>query len=262
MNIAELLDKTSTDRLDTLVILEFVVQKDRAWVLAHDDYELSKKQQQKFDQLAKRRASGEPLAYIIGTKEFYGHDFYITKDVLVPRPESEAFVELLIKLKPLTSQNLIDVGTGSGALGVSAKLAYPSLQVTASDISKNALKVAQKNALQLNADVNFVQSNLFSNINNSFDYIFANLPYVPTTLQVSKEVLNEPNIAVFSGKDGLDCIRSFIEPAVLHCKAGGYVLIESLLIQHNKVQELAGKYNLKLVKTIGLVQVYQQNSNI
>ena len=96
MNISSFLgDYALIDRIDALVILEFILQKDRAWILAHDDYELTAKQQQKLEQLVKRRVGGEPLAYIIGTKEFYGHDFYVTKDVLVPRPESEAFLDLL-----------------------------------------------------------------------------------------------------------------------------------------------------------------------
>ena len=260
MTIHKILDSLQIDRLDGLVLLEFVVQKDRAWILAHDDYDLSAKQQQKIDQLVKRRAEGEPLAYIIGTKEFYGHNFCITKDVLVPRPESEAFIDLLTVLKPLPEQSLIDVGTGSGALAISTKLTYPNLHVTATDISKNALKIAQKNALQLNVVIKFVQSDLFSNVNLKFEYIFANLPYVPTQLKVSKEVLAEPRIAVFSGKDGLECIKEFIPQATQHCNKYGYVFIESLKIQHKALEDFAKKHNLKLVNTTGLIQVYQKTS--
>ncbi|MBP9820825.1 peptide chain release factor N(5)-glutamine methyltransferase [Candidatus Saccharibacteria bacterium] len=261
MNISSFLgDYALIDRIDTLVILEFVLQKDRAWILAHGDYELNAKQQQKFEQLVKKRVNGKPLAYIIGTKEFYGHDFYVTKDVLVPRPESEAFLDLLDDYKPLPSQSLIDVGTGSGALGISAKIAYPFIQVTATDISKHALKVAQKNAAHLNVDVKFVRSDLFSYIDFKYDYIFANLPYVPTNFDVSAEVLSEPSIAVFSGQDGLDCIKMFIPQATQHCNKLGYVFIESLKIQHKKVKDLANNYNLKLVNTNNLVQVYQKTN--
>ena len=260
VTIKQILNDLTIHQLDGLVVLEFVVQKDRTWVLAHDDYELTAKQQQKFEQLVKRRVSGEPLAYIIGTKEFYGYDFYVTKDVLVPRPESEAFLDLLDDYKPLPGQSLIDVGTGSGALGISTKIAYPFLQVTASDLSNKALLVAKKNAAQLNADVKFVRSDLFSNIDFKYDYIFANLPYVPTNFDVSEEVLSEPSIAVFSGQDGLDCIKAFIPQATQHCNKLGYVFIESLKIQHKKVKDLANNYNLKLVNTNNLVQVYQKTN--
>lgn len=258
MTIVSKLDNLVIDRRDGLVLLELVVQKDRAWILAHDDYELNAKQQQKFEQLIKRRVNGEPLAYIIGIKEFYGHDFYVTKDVLVPRPESEAFLDLLENYKPLPGQRLIDVGTGSGVLAVSAKLAYSNLHVTVTDISINALKVAKKNAAQLNADVKFVRSDLFSKIDFKYDYIFANLPYVPTNFDVSAEVLSEPSIAVFSGQDGLDCIKTFIPQATQHCNKLGYVFIESLKIQHKNVKDLANNYNLKLINTNNLVQVYQK----
>ena len=261
MNISNILvNSLQIDRLDGLVLLEFVVQKDRAWILAHDDYELSAKQQQKFEQLVKRRVGGEPLAYIIGTKEFYSHNFYVTKDVLVPRPESEAFLDLLQYYKPLPGHNLIDVGTGNGVLGISAKIKYTFLQVTSTDISNKALEIAKKNAKQLNTDITFVRSDLFSNIDFKYDYIFANLPYVPTTLEVSQEVLTEPSIAVFSGKDGLECIKEFIPQATQHCNKYGYVFIESLKIQHKALEDFAKKHNLKLVNTTGLIQVYQKTS--
>lgn len=201
------------------------------------------------------------MAYILGKKEFYGREFILTPDVLVPRPESETIIELLIKHQTATKSSpvqIIDVGTGSGCLAITAKLEIPELEVLACDISQLAIDTAKANATKLGADVKFFVSNLLSNADSTFDYILANLPYVPTSLKVTKDVLAEPKIAVFAGSDGLDTIRRLLIQCPTKLRPNGVAIFESLKIQHAAISKLAQANSLELVDTQGLVQVFKR----
>lgn len=245
-------------RLDALLLLQYVLNAPKAQLLAHQDDILTSPHYKKLQILLNDLLNGKPLAYVINTKEFFGFDFYVNKDVLVPRPESESFIELLQMLNPKPQQSLLDIGTGSGCLAITAKKLFPSLDVTASDLSDRALKVAIKNAKTLQCDIDFIQSDLFSNLAKKYDYVFANLPYVPSNLNVSKEVKSEPSIAVFSGQDGLSCINDFLANVAKHTKPNSCIFMESLKIQHKTVSALAHQYGYKLHETSGLVQLYKE----
>lgn len=223
MNIAQFITNTTakltavginTARLDTLVLLCDELDCDKAWILAHDDYSLSPDQIASLRSKVGRRSNREPLAYIRGKQEFYGHDFTVTPDVLIPRPETEKLIELLLDLQLPDDANVIDVGTGSGAIAISAKLAQPALNVYATDISSAARGVASKNATQLGADVTFSQSNLLSNPpEESFDCVISNLPYVDPAWNCSPETSYEPDLALFAGDNGLELIKKLIRQA-------------------------------------------------
>ncbi|MBI5357350.1 peptide chain release factor N(5)-glutamine methyltransferase [Candidatus Saccharibacteria bacterium] len=245
-------------RRDCLVLVEDLLDKDRSWVNAHAEYELNDEQISVLDEQLKRRINREPLAYIRGKAWFYKRFFEVNPDVLIPRPESESFIELL---KELDVGTVVDVGTGSGCLAITAKLELPQTQVFATDISSEALKVAQKNALNHKTEINFVQGNFLEPINelDLENYaILANLPYVPNDLVTSPEIKTEPELALFSGTDGLDHYRQFWKQVnELHAKPK-YILTESLENQHEQLEKLAKESSYRLLKTDVLVQLFEK----
>jgi release factor glutamine methyltransferase len=254
-------NQIETAWLDALIILETFSSKNREWLLAHNDESLASlltiDQLENIVKAVARRANHEPIAYIIGHKEFYGLNFVVDNNVLIPRPESEAIIDLLDDLGPIAGKSLVDVGTGSGALAISAKLTYKRLKVTALDISDDALAVAKINAKLLKADILFIKSNLLDEIKLKQDFILANLPYVPPDYQVSKEVEFEPARAVFTESGGLHLIEELIRQCAKKLNPGGYVLLESLPSQMKRIIETANKHDLIYVKRSGLVQVFR-----
>lgn len=244
-------------RRDCMVLIEDLLTKDRSWVNAHADFELSAEQIKVLDAQISRRIKREPLAYIRGKAWFYGRFFQVDPNVMVPRPESEAFIELLKTIKPKT---IIDIGTGSGCLAITAKLELPKSQVIASDIDDKALKIAQRNAKKYNADIKFIQGSLLEPIKGLDFYsatIITNLPYVPDGLVTSGEIKYEPKNALFSGKDGLDHYRNFWEQIMELSSKPRYVLAESLEDQHQKLNKMAESSDYKLTKKDILVQQFE-----
>lgn len=172
MNISDWLQQSTkgleekgidTARLDCLVILEDLITKDRSWILAHQDEMLTDEQLRKLDEQLEQRGKHTPLAYIRGKTEFYGREFLINEYVLEPRPESETIIELLKQsVTDGAIERIIDVGTGSGALAITAKLEIPAADIIAIDIDKNCLELAQRNAIKHKADVNCIEGNLLA----------------------------------------------------------------------------------------------------
>jgi release factor glutamine methyltransferase len=242
-------------RLDLLLMLELGLQKQRTSILANLDEELNEAQENYLEKMLAQRILRKPMAYILGNKEFYGRSFFVNESVLIPRPESESFLELLQKIKQAPA-SIIDIGTGSGCLAISAKLELPDAKVYATDVSENALKIAKKNANQLGAKINFFQVDLLPNKPEKFDIVFANLPYVPTNIELAKELSYEPKEALFAGKDGLQLINRLISILPKRLARGGLLFCESLEIQHQQIASVAKLNNLDLLTSSGLVQVY------
>jgi len=201
--------------LDAQILLASVLKKDRSWLIAHDDEKLSKKQSSSYNKLITKRAKHWPVAYLLNEKEFYGRKFMVNKDVLVPRPESELIIETIL---PLLNKNsvLIDLGTGSGCLIISALLQNKNIkQAIAVDISSQALKIAKQNAKNYNLDkkIKFVKSDLLKNVNlnqlpkNSELIIMANLPYLTKKQMSEPSIKHEPKQALVAGNDGLKYYR-------------------------------------------------------
>jgi release factor glutamine methyltransferase len=204
-----------------------------------------------------RRVDGEPVAYILGFKEFYGRNFIVNEYVLVPRPETESFIELLGALAsvrpPKGIYNVLDMGTGSGCLAITVKLEFPHLSVFATDISKPAITTAIKNSRDHDASIQFKVQSLLLGDKQGYDIILANLPYVPDNM-TDPSIMREPEIALFSGTDGLNHYRQLFEQ--LEPKHIRYIMCESLVVQHKSLEELAVKAGYKLTKTDGLVQLF------
>ncbi|MBI5906921.1 peptide chain release factor N(5)-glutamine methyltransferase [Candidatus Saccharibacteria bacterium] len=249
-----------TARLDALVLLEDTMRHDRGWLLAHPEFELNSSQLKKLDHQIKSRAKHEPLAYIRGKTEFYGREFKVNKDVLEPRPESETMIELLKKL-PLPKKLLIaDIGTGSGALAIMAKLEMPDSGVLATDIDLKCLAIAKHNAQKLGADVKFFKGNLLEPVYSllATPYVLlCNLPYVPDNYQLNSAAMNEPKIAIFGGPDGLDLYRRLFEQIDSMPAKPKYILTESLPPQHKKLAKVAKKHDYKLAQTTDFIQVFK-----
>ncbi len=226
--------------LDAQTLLAHITGKPREWLLAHPDYALSPEEQNALNEAISRLQKGEPLPYILGHWEFYGLDFLVTPAVLIPRPETELLVEhaldwLRARLGDtetnLLPPRVLEVGTGSGCIAIALAAALPSLHITASDISADALEIARKNAARHNVAerIDFVQANLLESplTPAPFDLILANLPYIPTellkTLPVSQ---SEPALALDGGEDGLSLMRGLLDAAPQHLAPGGMILLE------------------------------------
>jgi len=184
--------------------------------------------------LVKRRGQGEPLQHLLGTVEFCGHTFAIDKRAMVPRPETEELVELLkseVSLRPGGAYaRMIDVGTGSGVIALSLAAKFPEAEIYAIDISEDALSLARENAarLRLGERVRFQKTDLLENLSERFDLIVANLPYISMQDRhlLAREVLHDPEVALFGGPGGDELVRKLIEQAPAHLEPGGLLALE------------------------------------
>ena len=271
-----------TARLDCLVLLGDLTDKNRAWLLAHSEFELSSQQLAKLNKKVAQRVEHTPLAYIRGFTEFYGRKFAITPDVLEPRPESETMIELLKdivarhetrdssrKNSQLETRDprlsVIDVGTGSGALAITAKLELPKTEVTAIDIDPKCLKIAKQNAKTLNAEIVFFQGDLLtplgSRVYNLPSVILANLPYVPRSWRINRAAEQEPRIAIDGGSDGIDVYRRLFDQIKELSGPPRYVLTEALPPTHKNLAQLARLAGYRQLKSQDFVQVFCRISN-
>ena len=252
---------TDTPSIDSMVLLCDALDKNSAWVLAHWGEEVDPGTSKKLDVLLSRRQKQEPLAYIRGKQEFYGRDFYVDKRVLVPRPESETMVELAKKLcnKDTRIIQVADVGCGSGALGISLALETPRINLSMYDISEEALAVARRNATSHKIAAQYYCGNLLEPSQNRYDLLLCNLPYVPDDYEINEPARHEPAIAIFAGIDGLELYRTLFE----QLSSGEYgtpmVLTESLIFQHEELQQIADTYGYTLVESQDLIQVFSRS---
>jgi release factor glutamine methyltransferase len=235
--------RSSTPRLDAELLLGHVLHMSRAALLARPATPLEPAQEIDFNALVTRRSRGEPIAYLTGHKEFYGLDFVITRDVLVPRPETESVVEACLDALPENEiSHLADIGTGSGAIAVSIAVNCPQVRVFATDISAQAVEVARQNCVRHGvADrVSLITGNLLEPVPGTVNVIAANLPYVPAG-EASPDVATwEPHVAVFGGgEDGTGLIRAFLSQAPDYLLPGGTVVMETAFSQGAIVAGLA-----------------------
>ncbi|QQS19299.1 peptide chain release factor N(5)-glutamine methyltransferase [Candidatus Saccharibacteria bacterium] len=251
-----------TPRLDALVLLSDELGCDKAWLLAHPEHALQGSVVKNLNTNVTQRAQHVPLAYIRGKVEFYGREFVVNEHVLVPRPESEAMIVLLKRsmlAEPHTA--VIDIGTGCGALAITAKLECPASKIAATDIDNECLKVAAQNAASLGADISLLQGDLLEpfqgsklQIRNSI--ILANLPYVPENYPVNTAATHEPELALYGGGDGLAVYRRLFEQINEHGLQPYCIITESLEHQHEMLTEMAHSHGFDHVTTNGLAQCF------
>lgn len=229
---------------ESSLLLAHVLGRSREWVIAHPEAELTAEERERFAELAAQAAEGAPLPYLLGHWEFFGLDFIVTPDVLIPRPETELLVEKAIQNSKLKIPNprVIDVGTGSGIVAVTLAVKLPHAKIVAADVSPAALAVARANAEKHNAAdrITFVESDLLSSFfmgHYSFDILAANLPYIPSAdLDALPVVKYEPRLALDGGPDGLALIRRLLADAPKMLAPGGRVLLE---IEHRQGEAAA-----------------------
>lgn len=228
-------------RLDVELILAHAMRRSRTWLHAHSHDVIDAISLSIAEACLTLRLDHVPIAYIIGHKEFYGRRFHVSPATLIPRPESETIIFLIGRLIEPAHCTLLDVGTGSGCLGITAKLEYPVLDATLSDVSTPALEIAELNAKELRADVTCIHSDLLENITGSFDFIVANLPYVDQSWEVSPDIAHEPALALFAEDGGLALIKRLLTQVATHITPHGYLLLEADPCQHDEIIAIATK---------------------
>lgn len=219
------------------------------------DQPLEEEQLAPLRDLLKRRGDGVPLQHLLGSVTFHRRDFKTDARALIPRPETEELAEWLLKNAKLPQNpRILDMGCGSGVLGLTLAADLPGAQVTLADLSPDALDLARENAALLEiSNATFIESDLFSALaGRTFDLIVANLPYVPETdrATLSKEVSHDPDLALFSGPDGLDLIRRFVPAAKDHLAPGGWLALEIGIHQSDEVESLLHAVPLTDVLTL------------
>lgn len=247
----------ASSRLDAELLLAHTLRKPRTWLHAHTDDVLTGRQLEIADARLDLRLDRVPIAYIIGHKEFYGRPFKVTTATLIPRPESEDLIDLIKQTVPRNEAlfsgsptRLVDVGTGSGILGITSKLEFPELDVTLLDVSRHALQVADENAKQLKADVTLMQSDLLAQYPYRADIIVANLPYVNPEWERSPETDHEPSLALFADNNGLALIFELLEQTTVSLVPGGKIILEADPEQHDAIIARAAQYKLVHTATV------------
>ncbi|MDO9404997.1 MAG: peptide chain release factor N(5)-glutamine methyltransferase [Polaromonas sp.] len=247
------------DRLDAQMLLLHALGRptgERAWLMSHDGDLLTDRQAAAFQSALSRRQQGEPLAYIVGRKEFFGLNLQVDARVLVPRPDTETLVQwaldVLSQSGAAGAVSVLDLGTGSGAIALAVhaqQQAGAPVHMTAVDASADALVVAQQNAVNLGLDVQFVHSNWFEKVSGHFHLILSNPPYVADDDSHLAALRHEPLQALTSGRDGLDDLRRIVDDAPAHLHPGGWLLLEHGYDQPAAVRDLLTRRGFTCVES-------------
>ncbi len=248
------LENSDSAELDAALLLSYVLNKPRTHLVAWPEKLLNTSQYQQFQSLLLKRIEGVPVAYILGEKEFWSRSFAVSNAVLIPRPETELLIELVLsELEQRSGVKLLDLGTGSGVLAITLALEMPGSEVWATDKSVEALEIAKINAADLGADqICFIESSWFSEIGSlQFDMIVSNPPYIPESdlAELQKELMYEPEMALTSGLSGLKDIKQILLEAKAFLIPGGVILLEHGFDQSMPVQELMVQNGYHEIKT-------------
>lgn len=242
--------------LKSRILLAHILNVEKEYLIIHDDEVLLSLQENEFFEKVNKLCSGVPIQYLTNSQEFMGFNFYVDENVLIPQPDTEILVENVISIiKNLQKScqkeiTVLDLCTGSGIIGVCLKKHLQNVNVLSSDISSNALEIAKKNANLQNVKIDFIKSDLFENIDEKFDVIVSNPPYIKTDKinELSKEVKNEPRLALDGGQDGLDFYRRIIKESTNFFRKTGYLALEIGYDQKEAVENLFKNFKYKEIK--------------
>jgi release factor glutamine methyltransferase len=241
LTVQEALAASGIDAREARLLLAVAAGFSESSVVAFPEREISGDVESAYRQFVQRRISGEPVAYILGRKEFYGLELAVNPAVLIPRPETELVVEIALQKKPAT---VLDLGTGSGAIALALKRHLPASRVTAVEASAASLAVAQRNAVKHNLEVEYFHGQWFGPVaGRRFDLVVSNPPYVAEGDPHLEALRFEPRSALVSGAEGLDAIREITRQAPAHLAAGGWLLLEHGLGQDGAVRALLAGWN-------------------
>ena len=249
-----------TPKLDSEILLSKVIRKDRKHIILNSQEKINQKNLNNFNNLIKRRKKGEPIAYIINSKDFWNDCFYVDSNVLIPRPDTELIIEQVLKIFPKNKQlQLLDIGVGSGCILLSLLKERPNFYGTGIDISKKSINISNYNAkmLQLKNRVKFYNSDVDNFKIGKYDLIVSNPPYIEllNLKYLERDVINfEPSLALSGGFDGFSKIRKVISKAAYLIKKNGKLILEIGFSQKEKVREILKKngfYTNKVVKDYG-----------
>lgn len=249
------LAKQNMDSIEARVLIKYILNKNEINIIANENIELSNENKKQLLESIEKIKKGYPLQYITHYQEFMGIKFEVNENVLIPQPDTEVLVEKTIKIvqkcypkEDNRNIKILDLCTGSGAIAISLKKYLPSVQVFASDISKKALEIAKTNAKKNDVQIKLIESNMFENINEKFDIVVSNPPYIKTDeiTKLSNQAQNEPRLALDGGKDGLDFYRIIQKNIKNYLYENGILLME---IGYDQGQAVASMFkNSKLVK--------------
>lgn len=250
-----LIANSALPHLETRMLWQHVLGVSRTWLITHDTDPISDDAVKQYRALERRRLAGEPVAYILGEREFMGHMFSVTPDVLIPRPETELLVETALHaVARLQSPKVLDLGTGSGAIAISIALARPDATVVATDISVAALKVARANATRLGASVGFFAGSWYDALatHEDFDVIVSNPPYIAVcdAHLGQGDVRFEPSRALTDGADGLGAIRAIVSGSHHWLRRGGALYLEHGWDQGDAVRQLLQQARFERVRSL------------
>jgi len=252
MTVRELLQRSSIARGETEILLTHVLDVERAWLFAHGDEHLDDAVLNAFRQLVKARRSGEPLAYLIGYRDFWTLRLKVSRHVLIPRRETEHLVEWAIERIDAGAHRVLDLGTGSGAVALACKSERPAAELTAVDCSVDALECANANAQSLGLQVEWFHSDWFSQLPEAFwDLVVANPPYIAATdahLQQG-DLPAEPKSALIGGKTGLESIQQIVQHTPKRLERGGWLLLEHGFDQADAVAQCLRDRGFKNIET-------------
>ena len=269
MNIEEILKKEinnlkqnniENSTLKAKILLANILKVKKEYLLIHSEEEIKQEDKIKYENCIKELIKGKPLQYITNKQEFMGLNFYVDENVLIPQPDTEILVEKAIEIAETTQKNkILDMCTGSGCIAISLAKKINNAQITAVDISNSALNVANKNAINNNVEnkIKFINSDMFNNIEEKFDIIVSNPPYIETETinKLEIEVQNEPHVALDGGIDGLKFYKIIANNAFEYLNENGYLLLEIGYNQQESVTQLlqdTGKYkNIETIKDLG-----------
>ncbi len=253
-SIKLIFENSSLPRLEQYMLLEHILQKSRVWLISHQETILTDEEFRRYSLLLERRLIGEPMAYLVNSKEFMGLSFYVNPDVLIPRPETELLVEKALQVLELFEHpKVVDLGTGSGAIAIAIAHFKPDASVWACDISSVALDVAHQNNLLLGTNVNFFQGDWLDAFgkNGNFDLVVSNPPYISLSDPHLEHVACfEPRIALTDEADGLKHMQNIVSSAKSYLKLGGSLWMEHGFGQSKALRMILQKGGFDEIKSL------------